>query len=174
MPLFAATSNLPKVAWLVGLAVIGFLCGCNHTESLQVQSRDGWNYLPPTEFEKTVSPRPNVEQFVGPDDHGFRPNIVIASTPEDLSVDEIGEAIAKHPDKDFEVQDHAAYQTSRLVGYSVKGLRQKGTETQRIVFLKDHGICVVFTLTTGSDSFQKWDEVFKKSLDNFHWTIANL
>ena len=132
---------------------------------------DGWTFAMPAEFvQRSVALPKGISQYMGPDEDGYRANIVIESLPGNDSAEKVGTEIAKTPPAGLVIQEHGPYPLPTMTGYSVRGTRNKGLEGQRQVYLTDHGICVIFTITASSKTFDQWDQVLKESLQEFHWT----
>jgi len=153
------------------LAVL-LTAGCSKKESQLISNeKDGWSISIPKEFVKrSVQLPPGISQYMGPDEEGYRVNVVIESFAGQETAAEVGKAIAKMPPKGLVVQEQAPYDLPGGKGYTVRGTVANGTESQRQVYLNDHGICVMLTLTTGTKTFDKWDDVFHESLTTFKWT----
>ena len=161
-----------KLTLLFPLAALVLSAGCSKHETRQItNTQDGWTYSIPAEFVERSVPLPaGITQYMGPEDEGYKVNIVIESVPGSDSAEKVGKEIAKVPPAGLIVQEQSSYGLGSLSGYTVRGSRSKGQEIQRQVYVTDHGICVIFTLTANAKTFDQWDQQFHDSLASFHWT----
>lgn len=135
-----------------------------------MNAEDGWSFALPEGFVKRSVRLPAyVQQFVGPTEEGNTINIVIESLPGKDSAEAVGKAVAKDPGKDAVLQDSGKYDLPGTDAFSVKVTKSKGILGQRQVYLSHDGVCVIFTLTAPSTSFDNWDQVFRNSLESFRW-----
>ncbi len=157
---------------LFPLAALLLALGCSkRATTLITNKEDGWTYAMPAEFVQRSVPLPKgISQYIGPEDDGYKVNLVIESIPGTESPEAVGKEIAQKPPPGLIVQEQASYGVGSLSGYTVRGTRNNGQEVQRQVYITDHGICVIFTLTANAKTFDTWDQVFHESLAEFHWT----
>ena len=158
--------------WSLPIFAAVAVVGCSKRQTtLITNQKDGWSFAMPIEFVKRSVTLPvGISQYMGPDEDGNRVNIVIESFQGKDSAESVGKAIAEKPPKGLIVQENSAYELAAGKGYTVRGTVANGLETQRQVYLSDHGVCVMFTLTSGTKTFEKWDEVFHDSLMSFKWS----
>lgn len=162
-----------RLGYLVGVMSIALIsAACSKKSGTPITNTDdGWSYVLPAGFVKRNVQLPKgITQYMGPEEDRYQVNLVIESLPGKETAEQVGTEIAKDPPPGLIIQDHAPYSAGGLNGYSVKGTRDKGAEGQRQVYFTDHGICVIFTVTSSIKTFDDWDQVLKETFKDFHWT----